>query len=77
MTMRALSHGTLPALEDLFVEAAAGDVIRSYFADRAIKTTATLALLAKDEDHLSSVLITPLMSGWEKQDGSRIQPSRG
>ena len=72
MAMRALNHGTLPALEDLFVEAAAGDVIRSYFADRAIKTTATLALLAKDEEHLSSVLITPLMSGWEKQDGSRI-----
>ena len=70
--MPILHHGTLPSLEDLFVEAAAGDVIRSYFEDRVIKTTATRALLTKDKDHLSSVLITLLMSGWQKQDGSRI-----
>ena len=62
----------MPALSDLLRDAAAGDTIKDYLADRSIRTTATLALLAKDEPQLEQVLIVPLTSGWECTDGRTL-----
>lgn len=62
----------MPTFADLLADAAAGDSVKRYLEQRQIRTVGTLALLARDEQHLEQVLITPLLSDWLCTDGSRI-----
>ncbi len=55
------------AIEDLADTAAAGDDIRRYLRLRGIKTVATLALIANDEDGFSRHVIEPLLAGWRSE----------
>ena len=57
-------------LADIAKEAAAGPQIQEYLDLRGVKTTATLALLGKDEDSLDRTLIQPLLQGWLKPCGT-------
>ena len=63
---------SMPPLTDVATEAAAGKDIMAYLEDRGIRTSATLALMASDSDHLQRVVIDPLMAGWKKADGTLI-----
>ena len=62
-----------PTLADIMTEAAAGPRIQEYLAERGVRTTATLALLSKDEDGVDRTLVQPLLQGWPKADGSKIE----
>ena len=62
-----------PTLTDIMTEAAAGPRIQEYLAERGIRTTATLALLSKDEDGVDRTPVQPLLQGWPKADGSKIE----
>ena len=62
-----------PTLADIIQEAAAGPHIQEYLQARGIRTTATLALLSKDEDGVDRTLVQPLLQGWLKDDGSKIE----
>ena len=57
-------------LADIAKEAAAGPQIQEYLDLRGVRTTATLALLGKDEDSLDRTLIQPLLQGWTKPCGT-------
>lgn len=63
----------MSSLETIGKSAGAGSEIMAYLADRKVKTVPTLALMAKDENALEKVVITPLMSGWKCTDGSVIK----
>ena len=62
----------MPSLQDLATDAAAGPTLQDYLDSRSIKTPATLALLASDEDSLDKTLIQPLFQGWSKSDGTTL-----
>ena len=67
---------TMTSLEHVADTAAAGQVVRDYLAARGIRTTATLALMAKTESELEKHLMLPLFNGWKTESGSvlRIPP---
>ena len=67
--MRSL---TMPSLQDLANDAAAGPTLQEYLESRSIKTSATLALLASDEESLDRTLVQPLFQGWAKADGTTL-----
>ena len=69
-TMRATA---MPSLQDIAADAAAGPTLIDYLTLRAIRTPATLALLANNEDALEKTLIQPLFQGWAKPDGSTLE----
>lgn len=52
--------------------AAAGQVVRDYLQARGIRTTATLALIAKTEEELEKHLVVPLFNGWKLEGGSLL-----
>eukprot|EP00435_Cladocopium_sp_Y103_P041998 s2661_g11.t1 len=60
------------ALADISKDAAASPEIVEYLELRGLKTAATLALLSKDEEGLEKTLISPLMQGWTRPDGSTL-----
>ena len=60
-------------IQDLATDAAAGTTLQEYLESRGIRTPATLALLARDEEDFDRTLIQPLFSGWSKSDGSRLE----
>lgn len=66
----------MTSLEHVADTAAAGQVVRDYLAARGIRTTATLALMAKTESELEKHLMLPLFNGWKTESGSvlRIPP---
>eukprot|EP00435_Cladocopium_sp_Y103_P013637 s2457_g3.t1 len=75
-----ISHSGGPAmvvtvtmsLTDIARDAAASPHISEYLEQRGLKSAATLALLAKDEEGLDRTLIQPLLQGWTKADGSQL-----
>ena len=67
-----MSRPSTLTLDDVADAAAAGQMVRDYLDARGIRTTATLALLARTEDHLETTLAIPLFNGWKTPDG-RIQ----
>ena len=67
--MRSLA---MPSLQDLANDAAAGPTLQEYLESRSIKTSATLALLASDEESLDRTLVQPLFQGWAKADGTTL-----
>ena len=62
----------MTSLDDVADTAAAGQVVRDYLAARGIRTTATLALLAKTEADLEKCLMLPLFGGWKTASGSLL-----
>ena len=66
----------MTSLEHVADTAAAGQVVRDYLAARGIRTTATLALMAKTESELEKHLMLPLFNGWKTESGCvlRIPP---
>ena len=60
------------SLDDVADTAAAGQVVRDYLAARGIRTTATLALLAKTEADLEKCLMLPLFGGWKTTSGTLL-----
>ena len=60
------------SLQDIARDAAAGNVITEYMELRGIKTSATLALLSKDEHDLETTVIQPLLQGWKRPDGTTL-----
>ena len=70
ITMRVID-----TIEDLAIEAAAGDDIKNYLRLRGIRTVAALALVAPDEESLSRHIVDPLFGGWT-QEGTTINISR-
>lgn len=69
------SPPSMPTLEDVAVQAAAGKEIQDYLLARGVRTAATLALIASDMDHLEKVLIKPLIDGWKVSDTEIIRIS--
>lgn len=66
----------MTSLDHVADTAAAGQVVRDYLAARGIRTTATLALMAKTESELEKHLMLPLFNGWKTESDSvlRIPP---
>ena len=64
------------SLQDIARDAAAGATIVEYMELRGIKTSATLALLSKDEHDLETTLVQPLLQGWQRADGTTPVCSR-
>ena len=74
-TTQPTEMATLPAvlsLQDIARDAAAGATIIEYMELRGIKTSATLALLSKDEHDLETTLVQPLLQGWQRADGTTL-----
>ena len=63
---------TMTSLEHVADTAAAGQVVRDYLSARGIRTTATLALMAKTESELEKHLMLPLFSGWKLEGGGTL-----
>eukprot|EP00435_Cladocopium_sp_Y103_P018282 s257_g4.t1 len=61
------------SLQDIVGDAAAGLTVLQYLELRGIRTPATLALISKDEAQFDTMLIQPLLDGWTKADGSKLQ----
>ena len=70
ITMRVID-----TIDDLATEAAAGDDIKKYLQLRGIRTVASLALVAPDEETLNRHIIDPLLGGWT-QEGVTINVNR-
>ncbi len=65
----------IDTIEELATEAAAGDDIKKYLHLRGLRTVASLALVAPDEETLARHIIDPLFSGWT-QEGITINVHR-
>ena len=67
-----VGSAAMVSMDDLLTDAAAGASIRRYLHDRGIKTVATLALLARDEAQMETVLVDPLLNNWTCEDTTVI-----